>query len=69
MATYKMYYDNGDGVIHNKEYVSEKNIDNVVEEFMSKNLAVTIVVRIDILADPDGINTNEALGRPKSTGE
>ena len=69
MATYKMYYDNGDGVIHNKEYVSEKNIDNVVEEFMSKNLAVTIVVRIDILEDPDGINTNEALGRPKSTGE
>ena len=69
MATYKMYYDNGDGVIHNKEYVSEKNIDNVVDEFMSKNLAVTIVVRIDILEDPDGINTNEALGRPKSTGE
>ena len=69
MATYKMYYDNGDGVIHNKEYVSEKNIDNVVEEFMSKNLAVTIVVRIDILEDTDGINTNEALGRPKSTGE
>ena len=69
MATYKMYYDNGDGVIHNKEYVSEKNIDNVVEEFMSKNLAVTIVVRIDILADPDGINTHEALGRPISTGE
>ena len=69
MATYKMYYDNGDGVIHNKEYISEKNIDNVVEEFMSNNLAVTNVVRIDILADPDSINTDESLGRPTSTGD
>ena len=63
MATYKFYYlisENNN--IQQKEYVSSYNINQVKPYFLKDTPNVTTVQRIDILADPDGINTDEALG-------
>jgi hypothetical protein len=63
MATYKFYYlISGNNDVQQKEYVSSYNINQVKPYFLNDTLNVTKVDRIDILADPDGINTDEALG-------
>ena len=62
-ATYKFYYSVlGKDVIQQKEYISSYNINQVRPYFLSDTPNVTKVDRIDILADPDGLNTDEALG-------
>lgn len=62
-ATYKFhYYISGNNTTQQKEYVSPHNIQNVAPYFLGENPGAIKVERIDILADPDGINTNEALG-------
>ena len=63
MATYKFYYlISGNNNVQQKEYVSSYNINQVKPYFLNDTPNVTTVQRIDILADPDGINTDEALG-------
>jgi hypothetical protein len=63
MATYKFYYlITGNNNVQEKEYVSSYNINQVKPYFLNDTSNVTKVDRIDILADPDGINTDEALG-------
>ena len=62
MATYKFYYSTS--IISSLEevYNSSVNIKEVEQEFRSVKGDVDKVTRIDILADPDLINTDEALG-------
>jgi hypothetical protein len=63
MATYKFYYlISGNNNVQQKEYISSYNINQVKPYFLNDTSNVTEVERIDILADPDGINTDEALG-------
>jgi len=63
MATYKFYYlISGSNDVQQKEYVSSYNINQVKPYFLNDTPNVTKVDRIDILADPEGINTDEALG-------
>jgi len=62
-ATYKFYYlVSGNDVYQQKEYISSYNINQVRPYFLNDTPSATKVDRIDILADPDGINTDEALG-------
>jgi hypothetical protein len=62
-ATYKFYYlVSGNNAIQEKEYISSYNINQVKPYFLTETSNVVKVDRIDILADPDGINTDEALG-------
>ena len=62
MATYKFYYSTS--IISSLEevYNCSVNIKKVEQEFRSVKGDVDKVTRIDILADPDLINTDEALG-------
>ena len=62
MATYKFYYSTS--IISSLEevYNSSVNIMKVRQEFKSVKEDVDTITRIDILADPDLINTDEALG-------
>jgi hypothetical protein len=63
MATYKFYYIiSGSNNVQQKEYISSYNINQVKPYFLNDTPNVTKVDRIDILADPDGINTDQALG-------
>jgi hypothetical protein len=63
MATYKFYYlISGSNDVQQKEYISSYNINQVKPYFLNDTSNVTKVDRIDILSDPDGINTDEALG-------
>ena len=62
-ATYKFYYlVSGNDAIQEKEYISSYNINQVKPYFLTETANVVKVDRIDILADPDGLNTDEALG-------
>jgi hypothetical protein len=62
-ATYKFYYYTKENNIENqKEYISSYNILQVRPYFLTDTSNVTEIYRIDILADPDGLNTDEALG-------
>jgi hypothetical protein len=62
-ATYKFYYlVLGSDSIQEKEYISSYNINQVKPYFLTETTNVVKVDRIDILADPDGLNTDEALG-------
>ena len=62
-ATYKFYYlVSGNDSIQEKEYISSYNINQVKPYFLTETSNVVKVDRIDILADPDGLNTDEALG-------
>jgi hypothetical protein len=62
-ATYKFYYlVSGNDTIQEKEYISSYNINQVKPYFLTETSNVVKVDRIDILADPDGLNTDEALG-------
>jgi hypothetical protein len=63
MATYNFFYIvSGSNDVLQKEYNSSYNINTVKPYFLEETPNVTKVERIDILADPDGINTDEALG-------
>jgi hypothetical protein len=62
-ATYKFYYlISGSNSIQQKEYISSYNINQVKPYFLKETPNVVEVDRIDILSDPDGLNTDEALG-------
>lgn len=62
MATYKFYYSTMENPALEEEYVSSHNIKTVEEAFKQDKGNVINITRIDILADPDLINTDEALG-------
>jgi hypothetical protein len=62
MATYKFYFSTTTDDYLEEEYVSDTNIKDIETEFKINKGNVTKVTRIDILADPDLINTDEALG-------
>ena len=62
MATYKFYYSTSTTTSLEEIYVSSANIKEVEQEFRSIKEDVDNVSRIDILSDPDLINTDEALG-------
>jgi hypothetical protein len=62
-ATYKFYYlVLGNDVIQQKEYISSYNIIQVKPYFLTETPNVVKIEQIDILADPEGLNTDEALG-------
>jgi len=62
-ATYKFYYYiSGNNTIQKKDYVSPHNITKVKSYFLGENQNVNKIERVDILTDPDGINTDKALG-------
>jgi hypothetical protein len=62
MATYKFYYSTSNINSLEETYNSSVNIMKVRQEFKSVKEDVDTITRIDILADPDLINTDEALG-------
>jgi hypothetical protein len=62
MATYKFYYSTSRINSLEEIYNSVLNIKEVEQEFRSVQADVDKVTRIDILADPDLINTDKALG-------
>ena len=62
MATYKFYYSTSRINSLEEIYNSALNIKEVEQEFRSVQADVDKVTRIDILADPDLINTDKALG-------
>jgi len=62
MATYKFYFATTTDDNLEENYTSNTNIIDVETEFKINKGNVTKVTRIDILADPDLINTDEALG-------
>jgi hypothetical protein len=62
MATYKFYYSTSKISSLEEIYNSSVNIKEVEQEFRSVQADVDKVTRIDILADPDLINTDKALG-------
>lgn len=62
-ATYKFYYTlSGNSTVQKKDYISSVNVNNVAVYFLSDNPNVSKIERIDIIADPNGINTDHALG-------
>jgi len=63
MAKYKIYYIE-DGKDKTEEITSSKNIVELDQQLNNKQ-----PYRIDILEDPDGINTDGALGYPTTKGD
>ena len=61
MATYKFYYSTNEISSLEENYESSENIKNVETAFRNEKGNVESIKRIDILADPDEINTDEAL--------
>ena len=62
MATYRFYFCTTDDDYLEEDYTSNTNIKDIDAEFKIHKGNVTKITRIDILADPDNINTDEALG-------
>ena len=62
MATYKFYYLTNENNSLEETYESPENIKNVEISFINYKGNIQSVKRIDILEDPDQINTDEALG-------
>ena len=62
MATYRFYYSTSSISSLEENYTSSLNIKEVEQEFRSVKGDVDTVRRIDIVSDPDLINTDEALG-------
>ena len=62
MATYKFYFSTSSIRSLEVNYTSSANIKEVEQEFRSIKGDVDTVRRIDIVSDPDLINTDEALG-------
>jgi hypothetical protein len=61
MATYRFYYSTNEISSLEENYNSSSNIKDVEQVFRNEKGNVVKVKRIDILADPDQINTDEAL--------
>ena len=62
MAVYKFYYSTNEISSLEEVYISNSNIKDVEQVFRNEKKNVDKVKRIDILEDPDKINTDEALG-------
>ena len=62
MATYRFYYLTNEKNYLEENYESSENIKNVKSAFINYKGNVMSIQRIDILEDPDEINTDEALG-------
>jgi len=62
MAIYKFYYSTNEISSLEEVYISNSNIKDVEQVFRNEKNNVDKVKRIDILEDPDKINTDEALG-------
>ena len=62
MATYKFYFSTDQSSNLEEEYTSSLNINEVQQEFKDSKGNIISITRIDIIADPDLINTDEALG-------
>ena len=62
MATYRFYYSTNEISSLEENYNSSSNIKDVEQVFRNEKGNVVKVKRIDILADPDQINIDEALG-------
>jgi len=62
MAVYKFYYSTNEISSLEEVYNSSFNIKEVEQQFKNEKGNVSSVSRIDILEDPDNINTDEALG-------
>jgi len=62
MAIYKFYYSTTEIASLEENYESSENIKNVETAFRNDKGNVESITRIDIVADPDQINTDEALG-------
>ena len=61
MATYKFYYSTNEISSLEETYESSENIKNVETAFRNDKGNVESITRIDIIDDPDLINTDEAL--------
>jgi len=62
MAVYKFYFSTSENNNLEETYTSSVNIKTVDQEFKNQKGNVISITRIDILSDPDQINTDEALG-------
>ena len=62
MATYRFYYLTNEKNYLEENYESSENIKNVVSAFINYKGNIMSIKQIDILEDPDQINTDEALG-------
>ena len=62
MAVYKFYYSTNEINSLEEVYNSSFNIKEVEQQFKNEKGNVSSVSRIDILEDPNNINTDEALG-------
>ncbi|MGA1049475.1 MAG: hypothetical protein ACO3UU_15840 [Minisyncoccia bacterium] len=62
MATYRFNYLTNENNSLEENYESSENIKNVKSAFINYKGNVMSIQRIDILEDPDEINTDEALG-------
>ena len=62
MATYRFNYLTNENNYIEENYDSSENIKNVKSAFINYKGNVMSIQRIDILEDPDEINTDEALG-------
>ncbi len=62
MATYKFYYSTNEISSLEENYNSSSNIKDVEQVFRNEKGNVVKIKRIDIVSDPDLINTDEALG-------
>ena len=61
MATYRFNYLTNENNSLEENYESSENIKNVKSAFINYKGNVMSIQRIDILEDPDEINTDEAL--------
>ena len=66
MAVYKFYFSTSENNNLEENYTSSVNIKSVDQEFKNEKGNVISITRIDILSDPDLINTDEALGYMRS---
>jgi len=62
MAVYKFYFSTSENSNLEETYTSSINIKTVEEEFKKEKGNVISITRIDILSDPEKINSDEALG-------
>ena len=62
MATYRFYYLTNENNSLEENYESSENIKNIEASFINYKGNIASVKRIDILEDPDQINTDESLG-------
>jgi len=62
MAVYKFYFSTSENFNLEETYTSSINIKTVEEEFKKEKGNVISITRIDILSDPEKINSDEALG-------